>query len=82
MNDGEQLYASSLPGYSEWIASANSLASSRSGVAVSHQSMSAYGAYAEAARDRGVLARFHLVEPLARARARGETRVARIDVAT
>src|SRR5262249_35861804 len=46
LNDGEQLYASSLPGYSAWIASANERASSRSGVEVSNQSTSAYGAYA------------------------------------
>src|SRR5213592_2033109 len=41
LNDGEQLYASSFPGYSLWIASANCFASARSGFAVSNQSMSA-----------------------------------------
>src|SRR5207237_10841981 len=46
LNDGEQLYANSLPGYSLWIASANCLASARSGFAVSNHSMSAYCAYA------------------------------------
>jgi len=46
LKDGEQLYASSLPGNLAWTASANSCASPRSGVDVSIQSMSAYGAYA------------------------------------
>src|ERR1043166_9556096 len=48
LNDGEQLYASSLPGYSRRIASENCFASARSGLAVSNHSMSAYGAYARA----------------------------------
>ena len=48
LNDGEQLYASSLPGNLACTASANSCASSRSGVLVSTHSMSANGAYASA----------------------------------
>src|SRR5437588_747802 len=46
LNDGEQLYASILPGNLAWMASANSFANSRSGLPVSHQIRSAYGAYA------------------------------------
>ena len=37
LNDGEQLYASILSGNLAWMASANPLAWSRSGVPVSHQ---------------------------------------------
>ncbi len=48
LNDGEQLYARSLPGNCACTASANCAASSRSGVDVSHQRTSAYGAYASA----------------------------------
>jgi hypothetical protein len=44
LNEGEQLYASSLPGNFSWMASANSFACSRSGVEVSHHTTSAYGA--------------------------------------
>ena len=46
LKEGEQLYASSLPGCCAWMASANSRASARSGVLVSTHSMSANGAYA------------------------------------
>eukprot|EP00955_Chlamydomonas_euryale_P016274 173928-Chlamydomonas_euryale.AAC.2 len=46
LNDGEQLYASSLPGYAAWIAAANSRASSMLGSLVSNHSRSAYSAYA------------------------------------
>ena len=46
LKEGEQLYASSLPGCLAWMAAANSRASSRSGVLVSTHSMSAKGAYA------------------------------------
>ena len=41
---GEQLYASSLPGNLAWMPSANLRAWAMSGVLVSHQTMSAYGA--------------------------------------
>jgi hypothetical protein len=41
LNDGEQLYARSLPGNFSWIASANSRASSRFGSEVSHHTTSA-----------------------------------------
>ena len=41
LNDGEQLYASSLPGKAPWIACANVAASSMSGVEVSNHSRSA-----------------------------------------
>ena len=41
LNDGEQLYASNFPGNFACIASANFCASARSGVEVSHHSMSA-----------------------------------------
>ena len=44
LNDGEQLYASSLPGNCLRIASANLFANARSGLPVSHHTMSAYGA--------------------------------------
>ena len=44
LNEGEQLYASSLRGYFAWIAWANFVASARSGFDVSNQSKSAYGA--------------------------------------
>src|SRR5439155_688141 len=44
LNEGEQLYASILPGYFAWIAAANLVASARSGFDVSNQSRSAYGA--------------------------------------
>ncbi|CFO09274.1 Uncharacterised protein [Bordetella pertussis] len=44
LNEGEQLYASSLPGNWRWTASANLRAYSRLGVEVSHQIRSAYGA--------------------------------------
>jgi hypothetical protein len=44
LKDGEQLYASSLPGNLAWMASAKSLANFRSGVPVSHQIRSAYSA--------------------------------------
>ncbi|MNI55126.1 hypothetical protein D3C73_1100550 [compost metagenome] len=41
LKDGEQLYASSLPGNWRWMASANLRAYSRLGVDVSHQIKSA-----------------------------------------
>jgi len=46
LKEGEQLYASMASGCSARIASAKRLASARSGVEVSHQIRSAYGAYA------------------------------------
>jgi hypothetical protein len=44
LKDGEQLYASSLLGNSFLIPSAKRFACARSGVDVSHQTRSAYGA--------------------------------------
>ncbi len=46
LKEGEQLYASILPGNCAWMPAAKARASSRSGVEVSHQMRSAYGAYA------------------------------------
>src|SRR5581483_8475016 len=46
LNEGEQLYARSLPGNASWTPSANALASPRSGREVSHHRTSANGAYA------------------------------------
>src|SRR5260221_5974051 len=45
LKDGEQLYASNFPGNSACTPSANSFASRKSGLEVSHHSKSAYGAY-------------------------------------
>src|SRR5215475_16014045 len=45
LNEGEQLYASILPGNFACTPSANSFASFKSGLDVSHHRRSAYGAY-------------------------------------
>jgi hypothetical protein len=74
------LYARSLPGNCACTASANCAASSRSGVEVSHQRTSAYGAYASA-RDRRLDTRLETEEALGRPLAGDELAVALVDIA-
>ena len=81
MNDGEQLYARSLPGYCACTASANCAASSRSGVDVSHQMRSAYGAYASARAIGASIPGSTRKKPSGRPLAGEELVVALVDVA-
>ena len=81
LNDGEQLYASSLPGNFAWIPSANSLRLvevRRRGLAPDEVGVRRVG---EAARDRHLDAALDAVEALGGALARDERAVALVDVA-
>ena len=81
LNDGEQLYASILPGNLRLDRLGElRLANSRSGLPVSHQIMSAYARVGEAARDRLVEAVARLVEAFDRALAGEERLVVVVDV--
>ena len=82
LNDGEQLYASSLPGNCLRMPSANCFACARSGVEVSHQTRSAYGAYARPRAMAVSTPALDAVEALGRALALDDERpVALVDVA-
>ena len=81
MNDGEQLYASSLPGYCLRIASANFFANAEirlAGLAPDHVGVRRVR---EAARDRLLDARLRAVEAFRGALARAERLVVLVDVA-
>ena len=80
LNDGEQLYASILPGNFAWIASANAWAKARSGLPVSHQMRSAYGAYASPRATDWSRPLRRLVEAFHRALAGQERTVDVVDV--
>ncbi len=81
LKDGEQLYARSFPGYSACTASANCAASSRSGVEVSHQRRSAYGAYASARAIGASIPGWMRKKPSGRPLPGQELAVALVDVA-
>ena len=81
MNDGEQLYASSLPGYCAWIAAGEVARQLDVGLAGLDPEQVGVGGEGQAAADHGVEAGAHAVEALARALAGGERPVALVDVA-
>ena len=80
LNDGEQLYASSLPGNSR----ADRVGERSSLIQVGRRRLAPQHVrerrVRQAARDRGVQSRLHAVEALARPRAGREARVALVDV--